>query len=356
VTGLPAAPAGTVTPADPRLNDYDLTGQVLGVATGPATGTTGAGPHQTLWAFGLNWVTTPTNRTTGTVGVTAELAATTPTGAVHLPITLPARADRPGGGPSGPMWFLASVPARSTDVAVTVTTGGYPQTFDVTSLGPQPPTPAALYRTPTSWDTVQSVDVTDQIPTPDPGIDFAPDLATATLPVHLHSLTLSWFGPGGPTDTPTDPEQAWLTVDLSSQTENLTLGSDAYLDYNTPITAAGLTLTLPGQAPIAATLTPGEGPDTPGVGIFVDRYAFAVPATLTTAALTVTPGTLQVHGDSDYSPPTTITATGSATFPLTLPPITGSSTRGGGPAGARNIPAPSPPLRPAPLPQPTATE
>jgi hypothetical protein len=336
VTVLAGPEPGVLVPADGRLNDFELTGRVLGVATGirDARGTAGRG--QRLWVFGLDWTTDPAGRN-GTVGVTATVNA----GTTQVSLPLPARADRPGGGPSGPMWFRASLPAAPT-TTVTVTAGQYAQTFDLTTMTRQAPTPAALYRTAGSWETTQALGVTDQIPTPDPGVEFAPGLATAALPVHLHTVTLSWFAPDTPTVIPTDPAQAWLTVDLSSQVENIGLGSDAYLDYETPITATDLTLTVPGQPPIPATIYPGGGTDTTGVGIFPDRYAFEVPATLTTATLTVTPGNLVVHGSADsFNPPTTITAQGDAAFPITLPPIT---TPPGGAArapGSLNAPAPA---------------
>jgi hypothetical protein len=339
VTVLAGPEPGVSVPADSRLNDYELTGRVLGVATGTRDARGPAGRGQRLWVFGLNWTTDPVGKS-GTVGVTATVNA----GTTQVSLPLPARADRPGGGPSGPMWFRASLPAAPT-TTVTVTAGQYAQTFDLTTMTRQAPTPAALYRTAGSWETTQAVGVTDQIPTPDPGVEFAPGLATATLPVDLHTVTLSWFAPDTPTDIPTDPAQAWLTVDLSSQVENVGLGSDAYLDYQTPITATGLTLTIPGQPPIPATIYPGGGTDTTGVGIFPDRYAFEVPATLTTATLTVTPGNLVVHGSADsFNPPTTITAKGDAAFPITLPPITTPPVTGTGAGSARhpgNLSAPS---------------
>jgi hypothetical protein len=326
VTALSADSPGVTVPADPRLNDYQLAGRILGVATGTHNGTDTAIDGEALWVFGLQWTTTPTG-TDSHVGITATVHAD----GVTLPVPLPASADPAGGGTSPAMWFQASLPATnpahpepttpnnpaSGDVTITVTTGGYPQTFDLSTMTRQAPTPTALYRSPTSWELTQTVDTTQDIPTPDPGNELYPALAAAQLPVHLTRLSLSWFPPSGPAGIPTDPTRAWLSVDLSSQTPD----PDTYLNYSTPITATDITLTLPGQPPIPATLTPGGGPDHPGVGVFVDRYAFAVPATITTATLSVTPGTLQATGNgfSPSSPTDTVIAQGSATFPLTFP-------------------------------------
>jgi hypothetical protein len=219
------------------------------------------------------------------------------------------------------MWFLASVPATARTVTVTITAGQYPQTFDLNTMTRQAPTPVALYRTVGSWETTETLDVTDQIPTPDLDTDFGDQLADATLPVHLHTVTLSWFAPDTPTDIPTNPDQAWLQVDLSSQPGDIIYSPNAYLGYQTPITSSQLTLTIPGEPPIPATVYPGGGPDNAGVGIFTGRYAFEVPANLTTATLTVTPGTLQADSNV-FLGTQTITAQGDATFPITLPPIT----------------------------------
>jgi DNA-binding SARP family transcriptional activator len=326
VISIAGPEAEVVVPADPRLNGYELAGKVLGVATGTTDSHNTTAPGQRLWVFGLQWTTTPT----GPRGHVGPSVVVTGDG-TQLPVPLPADADPPGGGTSPPMWFQASLPVAPTgnttasspnrDVTVTVTVGGYPQTFDLSTMTRRAPDPTALYRSATSWRVTQTLDATQDIPTPDTDPVLPAGLADASLPVHLHGVTLSWFAPDGASDTPASPDQAWLQVDLSSQVIDLGLGAGAYLDYHTPITAGQLILTVPGRPPLDATVFPGGGPDQSGIGVFVDRYAFPVPADLTTATLTAAPGTLQVYGDAEGGSPDTVTAQGTATFPLTLPPL-----------------------------------
>jgi hypothetical protein len=70
----------------------------------------------------------------------------------------------------------------------------------------------------------------------------------------------------------------------------------SYLQYQTPITAADLTLTIAGQAPIHPQTFPG-GPDPAASNngssdgsnsILTQQFAFIVPAGLTAATLTLT--------------------------------------------------------------------
>jgi hypothetical protein len=315
VTRLATAPEGVTLPADPRLNDYEVSGQILGVARGRAAGTDVAAKGQQLWAFGLAWTTNPA-RKSGTVGMTVTFQAAT----VDLPVTLPASADPPGGGTSPSMWFVASVPTASgSNATVTLTVGSYPQTFDLSTMSRRAPVPVALYRSSTSWRGFQAEDVTQTLPSPDPQETGDPALPTATIPIHLAGVTLSWFPPSGPPDVPADPTQAWLSVDLTSQTSDNTRGANTYLNYGTPMPASGLTLTIPGQAPVTAIDTPGGGSDVSGVGIFTDRYAFSVPATFTTGTLAVTPGIVKAEPDLDLGYPDTVTIQGTASFPLALP-------------------------------------
>lgn len=83
--------------------------------------------------------------------------------------------------------------------------------------------------------------------------------------------------------------------------------------------AADVTLSVPGSAPIPATVFPGLGPDRDGFGAFTGVYAFRVPAGITSATLAVSPGTLQAQTDL-CNQTVTVTAAGPAVFNLSLPP------------------------------------
>jgi hypothetical protein len=195
---LEASEPGVLVPADGRLNDYELTGRVLGVATGTSDTEGEAARGQRLWVFGLDWTTDPAGR-----GRTVGIIATVNAGTTQVALPLPARADPPGGGPSGAMWFRASLPAAPT-TTVTVTAGGYPQTFALTTMTRQAPTPVALYRTATSWETTQSVDVTDQIPTPAP-VSTTPPTWPPPPPPCPSTSTPSPCPGSPPTPRPTSP-------------------------------------------------------------------------------------------------------------------------------------------------------
>lgn len=82
--------------------------------------------------------------------------------------------------------------------------------------------------------------------------------------------------------------------------------------------AADVTLSVPGSAPIPATVFPGLGPDRDGFGAFTGVYAFRVPAGITSATLAVSPGTLQAQTDL-CNQTVTVTAAGPAVFNLNLP-------------------------------------
>ena len=140
--------------------------------------------------------------------------------------------------------------------------------------------------------------------------------AAGRLVIDLRTVTLGEFGPNGPSDTPPVGAGAWLDLAISSR--------DPYdsVYFYTALAARQITLTLPGRPPIDATIIPGGGLDTsPGpettgnVGVFPDRYAFPVPAGITT----VTPTDITV-GDL-VTPMTTITLAPAA-LTVAIPAVT----------------------------------
>jgi DNA-binding SARP family transcriptional activator len=317
-------------PADGRLRGYQFAGQVLGVATGPRLGTGSAayraGPGQRLWVFGLSWT-----GTTDGFGVPQTVTPTLVVDGSRLPIPLPPNLGQGASPnatfPTGPMYWLASVPASAADVAVELASAGYAQTFSLTAMARQGPQPAVLYRDPTSWQIDQPLSDQDNLPTPDP----TGDTPNAALPVTLSGVSLSWFGPDNPSDIPANPNLAWLVPNLSSN-------PNSGMCYPS-LPPADVTLTLPGAKPQPATAFPGLGPDQNGIGAFTALYAFQVPASLTTATLTIAPGTLQAQ-TLDCTQPVTVTA-GTASFPLSFPatPYTPPSGAASTPAAIRNLPA-----------------
>ncbi len=355
VMALPASPVTLAVPADGRLDGYRFAAQVLGAATGatlPGPPGVRAGTGQRLWVFGLRWKADaiPTQADApGTPMTVAAVGAALVVDGQHIPIPLtqpgpPAGGNQPGTvqtADSGPEYFLASLPA-SPDVVVEISSGGYAQDFSLTHMAAHGPRPAALYRSAGSWDTVNPLGVERDIPTPYNNDSI--DLPDAALIVKVPAVTLSYFGPDGTTDPAPAADQAWLVPTLEDPPQPTDSPSDA-LQYQANVTAADMTLTVAGQPPIHPKTLPG-GPDPAQVAtdgstdsrneLFPYRYAFPVPADLTSATLTINfppePATPSYSGAAPiivnpapitipvtFPPPATVTPpAGSATTPAAL--------------------------------------
>ncbi len=303
---LPSLPAPLTAPVDDRLDGYGFAGTVLGAATAREVDGQTAGPGQRLWVVGLRWQVTPLSPpAVVSMSVVADGHAT--------PLPLP-----PGAASSpdtGPRYWTVSEPATAADVTVQASSGGFTQAFSLSRLRRIGTDAPALYRTPGQWQSV--VPVARTVSRPIPAFDGGP---AGRLVIDLRTVTVSEFGPNGPSDTPPAGAGAWLDLSISSRNPY-----DSVYFY-TALTAGQITLTLPGRPPIDATIIPGGGLDTsPGpetssnVGVFPDRYAFPVPAGITTATLTLSPTNITV-GDL-VTPMTTINLS-PATFTLTIPPAT----------------------------------
>ena len=312
-TAVRLAPApGLAVPADGRLNGYGFTGTVLGAATAGTVNGLGPAPGQRLWVFGLRWQVAQVNPAASvSVAVTA--------GDTSTPVPLPGGAAT--STDTGPLYWAVSEPDSATDVAVVATSGGVSQTFSLTHLDREGTAGPALYRTPGQWQTTVAVNETVTAT-----VRAFDGLPASGVQIILGQVTLSNFGPPGPNDTPINPADGWLTVGLSSQE------TSSVVAIQSTVTASQVTLTLPGQPPVPATVIPGGGADStnPAGGLFPDRYTFAVPADLTTATLTVTATGVTVGNTlATISPKLT-----PATFALHLPaPVTPTP-----PAGAATAP------------------
>jgi DNA-binding SARP family transcriptional activator len=336
VTQLPDPETVLAVPPDGRLDGYQFAGKIVGVATGTRLGsgasrvTAPAGQH--LWVFGLEWT-----GGTGQDGTRDQVDSTLVVDGTR--ITFPAEAGSPNNSGSlqanstwqtGDTYWVASVPAGATDVAIELASGGYAQTFSLTKMAREGPQPAILYRDPTNWELDQPLTDEHDIPLVDP----SGNVTGVVLPVVLPGVTMSWFGPDSPSNTPTDPTAAWLEPDLTTSGSS---SSSENMCFEHTLPASDITLTLPGQPrPLTSTSFTGKGPDTSsnGEGAFTAAYGFQVPADTTTATVTVNPGS-SIQADaaacflfSAYVPQ------GKATFTLTL-----STSAWTPPAGASNVPA-----------------
>ncbi len=295
---LSGPPAVLSVPADGRVDGYGFTATVLGAATARTFDGQSAGPGAQWWMLGLRWQVDPaTPAAAVSVSVVADGRTT--------PLPLPARAAT--SPDTGPLYWAVPEPAAAPDVTVQAASDNFTQSFSLTHLARTGTDAPVLYRSAGQWQTTVPVNRTDTLP-----VRGFQDIPPSAVRVALTSVTLTDFGPTGPNDTPPATSSAWLTVALSDQ-ETSTVES-----VQTPVTAGQVTLTLPGQPAIPATLTPGGGPDNTGPGLFPDRYTFPVPADITTATLTITPTDIDITGGV-----TTITTTLTpAAFGLTIPTAT----------------------------------
>jgi hypothetical protein len=337
VTALADPETTLAVPVDGRINGYRFAGKVLGVATGTRLGTgtdqITAAPGQRLWVFGLEWT-----GTTNQDGTPEQVSSTLVVDGTR--IAFPAEPYGPQSPDSsqpdsswdtGATYWAASVPAAAHDVAVELAAGGYAQTFSLSKMAREGTQPDVLYRDASSWEVDQPLTAEHDIPLVDP----RGDVSGTVLPVVLNNVTLSWFGPDTPSDTPTDPGTAWLVPGLTTAGSSNT-GENMCFQNTLP--AADITLTVPGDPhPLTATAFPGIGPDAndQGEGAFTAAYGFQVPAGITTATLTVNPGS-SIQADAAacflFTP---FIPQGTASFALTLP-----TTAWTPPAGASTTPAP----------------
>lgn len=325
-------------PADGRINGYAFDGKILGVATGTRLGSgvdqIVAVPGQRLWVFGL-----ALSGNTDENGQPYPVDSTLVVDGSRLPFPAQdsgAGANAEGGLDTGTSWqtgdtyWVASVPADATDVAVELSSDGYTQTFSLAKMAREGPQPTILYENATTWKIDRSLSEEKDIPV----VDTSGQESEPVLPVTLSDVSLSWFPPGAGAGTPAQAATAWLVPDLSTVT-----GSDFCLPN--PLPASALTLRLPGRTvPVRATAFPNAGADegsSSGDGAFTAAYGFQVPATTRTATLVVAPRRFSAAYPGCFDPPNPFTSDHTATFTLTFPVPTAWKP----PADATSTPAPT---------------
>lgn len=332
-------------PADGRLNGYQFAARILGAATGTAM----PGPHgaragsgQRLWVFGLRWSADQLLDSSGQFQGVAQITATFIYDQARLtvPVTQPPNPPDGTTGPvdSGAQYFLTSLPATAQDVQLELANGGFAQDFSLTHMTRQGARPDVLYRDPRTWQITQPLTLSKSLPTPYTAADNGA-LAGASMTLALDSVTLSYFAPDGPTDTPADPSKAWLIPDLE---DPLPKFSSAFqnLNYTTHAAASGITLTMADGTVITAKEFPGGGPDPTTTGfdnnnVFVDRFAFQVPADITAATITVVLPPEVAYPDYGFTAPSQTYNLAPVKFAFTLPPAQPVTA----PPGASNRPA-----------------
>ncbi len=325
IVELSSRPAPLAAPADGRVNGYGFAGRVAGVADGPVLPSgRSAAAGATLWVFALSW-----QAHQSAAGTVTDPSAVIAGGGTSILVPLSQPFSSPGDPSvasvaSGTEYFAASLPSGSADVVLSMSSGGFSQEFSLTHMTREGSQPAVLYRDPAGWRIKSDVGVQRVLATPYD--DGTLSLPKAALIVDMADVTLSYFGPGGPSGTPADPGMAWLVPSLSDPPQPV---SDVTRDvqYDSPVTAADMTLNVAGQVLHPHVFPGGADPPLTAAGsvgsdlqshVFVYRYGFEVPATVTAATLqiTVPPGPAVAAFSADT--PITVNP-GTATIPITFP-------------------------------------
>jgi hypothetical protein len=318
-----ASPVSTGSaPADGGLRGADFTATITKVAwpqsVASSTGTTYvAGTGRRLVAFTLS--VTQASADSGLGNAPTGVSASLKVGSTSLPISMSTVDQQIASGASGSAQttgtdsFVASVPVRSPAVELSLSEGGFSQSFDLWTLKRVPPTPVVLYRDPTSSTVTGTAAGPFQVNFTNPADGFA-----SSDDAQIQSATLTYFAPGASGITPGDPAQAFLVLEIQSSYPSVPYGqpnSGHFFSGFTPLAGNQLTFTPDGGSAVPATADSTDFSSTNAAndddGLFDAIYSFTVPATTTGGTLSVLPGTAE---GTEY---TGFTGTGT-TVPITI--------------------------------------
>ncbi len=213
--------------------------------------------------------------------------------------------------------YGVAVPLHDHSVSLVLAEGGMTATFSLWNLTRTGDAPQVLYRDPSNTTVSVTTSQAQSLP-----VTRDSDGATNPQTVTLSGATLSFVSPQG-TPAPS-PDQAYLSLNISA-TYHYDSSVDFFEDFqHLPTTM--LTLTVPDSAPIASqvysTATDSfSGPEDDD-RLLDGTFYFAVPASLTFATLTISPGA--VTGNSFFNsmgagPPEAFHITSPVDFTVNLP-------------------------------------
>jgi DNA-binding SARP family transcriptional activator len=328
-----AGSTGTA-PADGRLRGPDFTAQVARVAwpqtvSSPSGTTYVAGTRRRLITFSLSVTQASANSGVGDAptGVTAKLTVA----GTSLPVSMSSIDQQVAGGTSGSAQttgtdsFVASVPARAHDVALTLSEGGFSQSLDLWTLQRVPPSPVVLYRDPTSPTVTGTAAGPFHVNFTNPADGFS-----SSDDAQITGATLTYFS-GSSNTTPGNPAQAFLVVELQSSYPSIPYGqpnSGHFFSGFSPLAGSQFTFTPTGGSAVPATADTTDFSSTNAAsdddGLFDALYSFVVPATTTGGTLSVLPGTAngtEYTGFTGTGTTVPISITAPATVGLSFPAL-----------------------------------
>jgi hypothetical protein len=322
-------------PSDGRLRGPDFTAKVTEVAwpqseSSPSGRSYVAGTGRRLVAFTLSVTQASANAGLGNAptGVTAALKVS----ASSVPVSMSAIDQQIAGGTSGSAQttgtdsFMASVPAQSRDVALSLSEGGFSQSLDLWTLERQPPSPVVLYRDPSSSMVTGTAIRPFHLSFTNPADGYS-----SSDDAQVSSATLAYFAPGASGTTPGTPNQAFLVLAIQSSYPSVPYGqpgSGHFFSGFSPLPGNRLTFTPTGSSAASGTADTADFSSTSAAndddGIFDAVYSFTVPANTTAGTLSVLPGTAtgtEYTGFTGTGTSVPITITGSATVDLSFPTV-----------------------------------
>ena len=304
-----------IRPTDGRLRGYGFSAVITGVAAadsaGPGAAPISAGPHRHLVVFSLNLTKYSATSGLGDGTTTPALSADVALDGGYLPISTHKLSS------DGQGTYSVSVPNGHGDVDLQLTAADLTSSFSLTTLHRVGTQPAVLYRDPAQPSLSVRVDQSVVVPVEVPDEQFAGEEILG-----VKSATLTEFEPGDPSVQPSDPNEAYLAIagtdaaDPDPQSGSIDIPGEHFVDGFSALAPSALTLTLPGGQTAAAAQSGSTGD-----GLLSGMYYLAVPAGLTSATLSVAPGTVAgvVYPDST-GVNDNITFPQPAVFTLTLPP------------------------------------
>ena len=254
--------AGSTPPTDGRLRGPDFAAVVNPVAwpqsVPSASGSYVAGTGRRLVAFALSVTQASADSGLGDTptGVTASLKV----GTTVLPVSMSNIDQQIAGGTSGSTpttgteSFVASVPARGHDASLTLSEGGFSQSFDLWTLQRSPPGPVVLYRDPSSSTVSGTAAGPFHVSFTNPADGFS-----SSDDAQVRSATLGYFAQGDTGTTPANPAQAFLVLELQSSYPSVPYGqpnSGHFFSSFSPLPANQVTFTPNGGSAVPATGTP----------------------------------------------------------------------------------------------------
>jgi hypothetical protein len=298
-------------PADGRLRDEGValvvTGGALTKRAGQGSEAVSAGAGQHLIVFGMRRVSLSDDQQAG------------PPPSLVLVVAGGRRTiDLSPLSSGSPAFFAASIPANTNDVALELSSGGYSQRFSLLTLSRPRSDPVALYRDAQTPDVVSDVHAQKVVPA-----TIAADGFDAAVTVEVQHVRLSWFSPAPSRETPSAPDQAFLSVEAKETPVTQPDGS-GFVDDFAPMPADHVHLVLPDSSAVTAAYVANSSGSSTGIPqedrLWAGTYYFTVPASLTAATLRV--DAIDIAG-AEYprftGSPATVSLPG-YDIPVTLPP------------------------------------